>query len=140
MWKLYSKVVARIGAVPTVVKWDNDVPDWSVLAAEAARADAILTGSYAMQPDEQAAYRQTLRDGRLPPGVTAVGPVEAARRFSVYRNNVAASLGQARARRFSGIERLVGPEFFGALAQAYLAADPPRTPVLAEWGAGFATF
>lgn len=93
-----------------------------------------------MQPDGQTAFRQALRDGRLPPGVTAADPVEAARRFSVHRNNVAASLGQALARRFPVIERLVGPEFFRALAQAYVAADPPRTPVLAEWGAGFAPF
>lgn len=44
VWALYAEVVARIGAVPTLVEWDNDLPDWRVLAAEAARADAILTG------------------------------------------------------------------------------------------------
>lgn len=93
-----------------------------------------------MQHDAQTAFRDALRAGRLPPGVTAADPAEAARRFSVYRNNVAASLGQALARRFPVIERLVGPEFFAALARAYLEADPPQTPVLAEWGAGFGTF
>lgn len=93
-----------------------------------------------MQRDIQPAFRDALRAGRLPPGITAADPSEAARRFAVYRNNVATSLGQALARRFPVIERLVGPEFFAGLAQVYLATDPPRTPVLAEWGAGFAGF
>lgn len=91
-------------------------------------------------PHDPAAFRAALRAGTLPPGVTAVDPAEAARRFAVYRNNVAVSLGQALARRFPLIERLVGADFFAALARAYLAADPPRSPVLLEWGAGFPRF
>lgn len=93
-----------------------------------------------MPPDGQSAFRSALRDGTLPPGVTAAHPAETARRFAVYRNNVAVSLGQALGRRFPVIQRLVGDEFFAALARAYLAADPPRSPVLMEWGAGFAGF
>lgn len=42
VWALYERVIARLGAVPTLIEWDNDVPDFPVLAAEAARADAIL--------------------------------------------------------------------------------------------------
>lgn len=85
-------------------------------------------------------FNTALRGGALPPGVTATNPAEAARRFAVYRNNVAVSLAQALARRFPVIQRLVGKDFFAALARAYLAADPPRSPVLAEWGQGFAAF
>lgn len=87
-----------------------------------------------------AAFRTALRDGTLPPGVTAANPTEAARRFAVYRNNVSVSLCQALGRRFPVIERLVGTEFFAALARAYVSADPPPSPVLLEWGAGFAGF
>jgi len=43
VWVLYGEVLARIGPVPTLIEWDNDVPDWPVLAAEAARAKSILT-------------------------------------------------------------------------------------------------
>lgn len=43
VWTLYAHVIDRIGPVPTLVEWDNDLPPWPVLAAEAARADAILT-------------------------------------------------------------------------------------------------
>jgi len=44
VWTLYAEVIARIGPRPTLVEWDNDLPDWPVLAAEAARADQILHG------------------------------------------------------------------------------------------------
>ncbi|TJZ87026.1 DUF692 domain-containing protein [Paracoccus hibiscisoli] len=47
VWTLYSEVIARIGPCATLVEWDNDLPDWPVLAAEAARADRILTGVHA---------------------------------------------------------------------------------------------
>jgi hypothetical protein len=42
VWELYSRVIRQAGPLPTLVEWDNDVPDWPTLAAEAARADAIL--------------------------------------------------------------------------------------------------
>lgn len=43
VWTLYAEVIARIGAVPTLVEWDNHVPDWPTLAAEVARADDLLS-------------------------------------------------------------------------------------------------
>jgi len=42
VWALYAEVIARAGALPTLVEWDNDVPEWAVLRAEATRAQAIL--------------------------------------------------------------------------------------------------
>lgn len=42
VWALYGDVVARLGPMPTLVEWDNDVPAWALLRAEADRADAIL--------------------------------------------------------------------------------------------------
>lgn len=42
VWSIYEKVIAQIGAVPTLIEWDNDVPAWSILKAEATKADAIL--------------------------------------------------------------------------------------------------
>jgi len=35
-------VVSRCGPVPTLVEWDSNLPDWPVLKAEAAAAQAIL--------------------------------------------------------------------------------------------------
>lgn len=42
VWQLYAHTIARSGAKPTLIEWDNDVPDWPVLAAEASRAARIL--------------------------------------------------------------------------------------------------
>jgi len=42
VWALYAKTIARIGPRPTLIERDNDIPDWPVLRAEAAQAEAIL--------------------------------------------------------------------------------------------------
>jgi uncharacterized protein (UPF0276 family) len=41
VWQLYAQVL-RHGPRPTLIEWDNDVPDWPTLAAEAARAARLL--------------------------------------------------------------------------------------------------
>lgn len=43
VWALYSQTIARAGALPTLIEWDNDIPDFHILLAEAARAADILT-------------------------------------------------------------------------------------------------
>lgn len=42
VWTLYSEVIAAAGPLPTLIEWDNDIPSFDILLAEAARADAIL--------------------------------------------------------------------------------------------------
>lgn len=42
VWQLYARTLDLGGAKPTLIEWDNDVPDWPELAAEAARAARIL--------------------------------------------------------------------------------------------------
>lgn len=42
VWALYAHAVQRCGATPTLIEWDNDVPGWDVLDAEARRADTVL--------------------------------------------------------------------------------------------------
>lgn len=87
-----------------------------------------------------AGFGAALRGGPLPAGLTARDPKEVRQRFAVYRNNVAVSLTEALAVRFPVIRRLVGEAYFTALARHYAAVDGPKSPVLAEWGAGFAEF
>ncbi len=45
VWALYEHTLSRTGPVPTLIEWDTDVPDWPVLAAEAARAHDALTNA-----------------------------------------------------------------------------------------------
>lgn len=41
-WRLFERLVARIGPRPTLIEWDTEVPDYEVLAAEMLTAQAIL--------------------------------------------------------------------------------------------------
>jgi hypothetical protein len=66
--------------------------------------------------------------------------VALSRRFDVYRNNVYASLIDVLACRFPMVARLVGDEFFRTMARVYVEREPPRSPVLLRYGAGFAHF
>ena len=45
VWALYRETIGRLGPTPTLIEWDNDVPQWLVLAAEARRADAAMARS-----------------------------------------------------------------------------------------------
>ncbi len=42
VWSLYAKVIEAAGPLPTLIEWDNDVPDFATLAGEAAAAGRIL--------------------------------------------------------------------------------------------------
>lgn len=42
VWALYKDVVDKMGPLPTLIEWDNDVPNWPTLRREAQLADAIL--------------------------------------------------------------------------------------------------
>ena len=42
VWALLDYTLAKSGPLPALIEWDNDVPEWPILAAEAARAAAAL--------------------------------------------------------------------------------------------------
>jgi uncharacterized protein (UPF0276 family) len=42
VWKLFEIVIGQAGPIPTLVEWDSAIPDWPLLKAEAAAAQAIL--------------------------------------------------------------------------------------------------
>ncbi len=44
VWALLDHVLDRTGPLPVLVEWDNDVPDWPVLHAEARRVQRLLDG------------------------------------------------------------------------------------------------
>jgi uncharacterized protein (UPF0276 family) len=43
VWSLYRRTLARSGPVPTLIEWDNDVPDFATVVAEVSLARAALT-------------------------------------------------------------------------------------------------
>jgi uncharacterized protein (UPF0276 family) len=158
VWALYRAVVARAGPRPTLIEWDNLVPDWAVLLGETGKARAALAETSraaapasphppretrADQPAAgdawQDAFANALRNPHapVPPLFT---PCDAETRFSVYRNNSAIALSGALKEQFPTMLRLVGDEAFGGLARAFARENPPLSPVLGDYGADFPDF
>lgn len=71
-----------------------------------------------------------------------VGPTgaPAGKRYDVYRNNVTVSLGDALQTAFPVILKLVGAEFFKAMAAIYVRAHPPQSPLMMFYGAEMPAF
>jgi hypothetical protein len=61
-------------------------------------------------------------------------------RFGVYRANVMVGLTEALRDAFPAVERIVGEDFFKAMAAAFAAGHPPHSPVMLDYGEGFAAF
>ncbi|MFK0165918.1 DUF2063 domain-containing protein [Rhizobium sp. NPDC090279] len=94
--------------------------------------------SLATQSEFAAALVDPGRD--VPKGLTAWNGPQPARRFGVYRNNVAIGLIGALASRFPAAERIVGEEFFAAMAHEFIQLHPPRSPLLFAYGDDFPDF
>jgi uncharacterized protein (UPF0276 family) len=66
VWDLYRETLAHTGPVSTLIEWDDEIPEWSVLAAEAEKARAVrdeVTG--------------TTRDGARPRAVARLAAADA---------------------------------------------------------------
>lgn len=81
--------------------------------------------------EAQARFAEAVIDpgAAIPDGVLGGGS-----RFAIHRANALGGLVDVLAGRFPVTGRLVGPDFFHALAQAFVAVHPPRSPVLLAWG------
>ncbi|BDT69612.1 hypothetical protein os1_38030 [Comamonadaceae bacterium OS-1] len=90
----------------------------------------------------QATFAAALCDPALPapPGLRVWNGSDPAARFAIYRNNVVVSLIDALAATFPAVQELVGVDFFRAMARLYVQAHPPRTRVMAWYGADFAEY
>lgn len=94
--------------------------------------------SIATQMKFAAALRDTNQP--VPEGVNAWNGPHPQRRFGVYRNNVAVGLIGAVASRFPIAEKIVGKDFFAAMAHEFIRLNPPRSPLLLAYGDEFAEF
>ena len=90
----------------------------------------------------QAQWASALLNPRalLPAGLDTWNGSDIDDRFAVYRNNVVVSLVQSLADTYPVCQALVGAEFFAAMAREFVWRDPPRSPVLHEYGAMFSVF
>ncbi|MBV2183574.1 MAG: DNA-binding domain-containing protein [Rhizobium sp.] len=106
--------------------------------AACASSPSPAGATAAFQPGFAAALADLSRP--VPEGLAAWTGDRPARRFGVYRNNVQAGLIGALAARFPAAQAIVGAEFFSAMASAFVAAHPPRSPLLLAYGDDFADF
>lgn len=92
--------------------------------------------------ESQANFAAALRDPMEPPPGQIVRPGgrPPLRRFNVYRNNVYAGLIGVLEARFPAVQRLVGDEFFRAMARIFVDQAPPVSPVLLAYGGAFPEF
>ncbi|WP_068086979.1 DNA-binding domain-containing protein [Polycladidibacter stylochi] len=90
----------------------------------------------------QKAFSLGLIDSRreVPTGIVKSRGIISKKRFDVYRNNVMASLIEALAANYPAVQKLVGDDYFKALASIYIYSQPPSQPVLYEYGESFAQF
>jgi uncharacterized protein (UPF0276 family) len=157
VWALYRAALARFGAVPTLVEWDTDLPPLDVLLDEAARADRIAAdagpalfdpGATTAGPDPvsmsgldavQQAFGAALFDGTHE---AALAPLLKGdpRRFGIYRGNLGVHWSRALSSAYPVLRRLVGDEFFDALARVYGRAHPALDPDLNRFGAALPDF
>src|SRR5258708_3075283 len=85
-------------------------------------------------------FLMRLAHRQIPCGIIAHNAAVPARRFGVYRNNVVSGLVKALKSRFPVVEKIVGEEFFAAMARVFVMAQPPRSPLLATYGDDFPAF
>lgn len=162
VWDLYRVALQRLGAVPTLIEWDTDIPALSVLLGEAGKADVIMqhagprvrTSMPACSHQESDArsvadMQSAFAAGLFAPDLSeldfeSVGfsgpPEQGMRRFARYRGNLAATWEKTMAAAFPVLQALVGEEFFAALARQYGHEYPSDSGDLNQFGSRFAQF
>jgi uncharacterized protein (UPF0276 family) len=50
VWELYRRVIGRMPETPVLIEWDEDVPEWSGLEAQAVKAAQIAAEERGRQP------------------------------------------------------------------------------------------
>ena len=101
VWTLYAQVITRTGPIPTLIEWDNDVPDWPTLRDQAVVAENISSQPRARQrrdSEHAGVFRGVACAGVARPAGAGTsryrgdGRGSPARRFAIHRNNVVVGL------------------------------------------------
>lgn len=93
-----------------------------------------------MNSGELARFAHALRTPGAPVDEILNASDSRAQRFDVHRNNVAIALLEALRATFPALRRLLGNDYFDALAAAFANAHPPRSRLLLHFGDELAGF
>lgn len=93
-------------------------------------------------PRLQRQMRDAIQRGqdRALAAIVAGNGIAPERRIAIHRNHYRLTLTDALAATFPALRQVVGADFFGQLARAFIKASPPRTPCLFEYGADLPAF
>ncbi|MEB0136144.1 DUF692 family protein [Actimicrobium sp. CCC2.4] len=148
VWALYRAALQRFGPIATLIEWDTDIPDITVLLDEARRAQDIVAEMHLPPPYPSLSVSQgrmaaALLDHTVEADAISLfnGDAQLVRqRLALYRGNLTATWDKALAAAYPVLQALVGEEFFAALARAYGKQQPSTSGDLNQVGEGFADF
>lgn len=164
VWQLYQRTLAYFGNRPTLIEWDADIPALEILLQQAhialdyqralpsgakgkepaiatkkaTRPESMHTLAQAQQSFGAALLSSLNTEAAIP--LFLASPQIVMDRLALYRGNVVASVTKALQAAYPVIERIVGAEFFAALARAYWQRYPSEEGDLYHYGAHFADF
>ena len=165
VWDLYTKALPRFGVVPTLIEWDQDIPEWSTLQKEAEKISKILEKwrQPATNSESQVLHlransnmaKSGARTGQLQNNFLRIFSGESAadllpeiletqfsasQRLKIYQNHHLTSLTLALKNIYPVILRLVGENFFEGMARDFIDKELLVSGVLQEFGENFCKF
>lgn len=164
VWDLYREALKLYGQVTTLIEWDEAVPDFPKLAAEASKAreiykkfparkagaaqvPAVSKNSPAAEApasilEAQKVFKTSMLTGHHgdPSKMKGIFNVKGPERLSAYSNGYVARLNEALSEVFEGVRHLVGNDAFIGLVEEYAAAFPSHDYNLNNVGRHFPEF
>lgn len=125
VFRLYERLVARIGPRPTLIERDGNIPVFIVLLAERNRTEARLRASSAgagSVNDGLADFRTQFVQALFSAEADAareIAKLVAQPGFAVYRNTVIKGRIDALQANYPAVARLIGEEWFRAAAAIF---------------------
>lgn len=166
VWNLFAQAIDIFGAAPVSIEWDNAIPEFPILLQEAQKAQVIMDGRQSLVNTGVARVDRAIYEE--PPSMTSelvatmaevicrellltnsvyevpeirhCPPLSAPQRLAIYRDSFTTSLINALADTYEVCRKLVGDEFFKAMAHLYVQQTPSDSPNIMDYGASFADF
>ena len=148
VWELYEYAIGRIGPTATLLEWDDRIPSFEEVHAEARKAEKISRGPGNGEPMNLLQLQRTMaRDIMRPPrtgGACArtadwLKPndrLSARARLNIYHRQYWRRLLECLAEDFPALRALVGDRAFQRISGAYLTDCPSRSFTLRDLGSG----